>query len=196
MIDSNSCKASYTYSDIVNVFKKPSAGFVTYPAIVDLNDAQNVQIKNATVDGSNYSWFVNGNQWANTKDITYSFDDVGCVPFRLIAVNSNNCIDTTEKFVCVIEGFNFWMPDCFSPNGDNVNDILAPKGSGWTDTDYVFEIYNRWGKKIFHTHDMNAGWDGRTGGKVDQDDMYYWHVSITDNMGRANDFKGFAALLK
>ena len=61
---------------------------------------------------------VNGSYFSDSQDINYSFADTGCVPFRLIAVSSNNCRDTLNKQICVIEGFNVWMPDCFTPNGD------------------------------------------------------------------------------
>jgi gliding motility-associated-like protein len=50
------------------------------------------------------------------------------------------------------------VPDVFTPNGDGVNDIYKLNV-----VDIVidnFEIFDRWGKKLFETVDHSQGWNG------------------------------------
>jgi len=105
-------------------------------------------------------------------------------------------MDTLDKPICVIEGFNFWMPNAFTPNGDGKNDFFQPQGTAWVDKNYAFEIFNRWGKRIFKTNDITAGWDGETKGEVDPFNRYLWRVTVTDILDRPHDFKGFVLILK
>lgn len=195
--DSNHCKTAYTYSNVVRVLAGPKADFKTNPAIITLNNAENVLIENLTANGGAYDWRVNGIFMGNSHDINYTFKDTGCYFIRLIAKNHNNCIDTSEKFVCVIEGFNFYMPNCISVNSDNVNDVLIPKGTGWTSKNYLFEVYNRWGNRIFKTQDPKQGWDGKwNGDSIDQMGVYYWRVNITDNIEDIHEMRGHVTILR
>ncbi len=193
--DSNNCKAGFTYTGAINVLKKPDANFTSDPVLITLDNDQDVLFKpinSATL----YQWYVNGNFLASTPKIHYSFPDTGCVPFRLIAINADNCRDTVDKNICVIEGFNIWVPNCFSPNNDGKNDVFMPKGTGWIERGYVFEIFNRWGTRIYHTNNMNDSWDGKTKNLYDQDDAYFWHVSVTDNLNNEYNYKGLVYILK
>lgn len=195
--DSNNCKTSFTYSNVITVLSKPKASFSTNPTVITLNNSENVLIENTTVNGQSYNWRVNGIFQGQTKDISYTFKDTGCNFFRLIATNQNNCVDTLDKFVCVIEGFNFYMPNGFTPNNDNLNDVLIPLGTGWTSKNYLFEVYSRWGNRIFKTNDLLQGWDG----KINDSDtnpfcIYYWRVNITDNIGEVHELKGHVTIFK
>ena len=54
----------------------------------------------------------------------------------------------------------FYIPNAFTPNSDGKNDYFKPIINFAVD-DYLMEIYNRWGEKIFSTTETAAGWDGR-----------------------------------
>lgn len=195
--DSNNCKTSFTYSNVITVLSSPVADFKTDPDVITLNNAENVLIENLTKNGDTFNWRINGLFIGQTKDITYTFKDTGCNFIRLIAKNQNNCVDTVDKFVCVIEGFNFYMPNCITVNNDNLNDVLIPLGTGWKADNYVFEIYNRWGKRIFKTTDYLKGWDGKFDDSNDYpNDIYYWRVSITDNIDKSHELTGHVTLSK
>jgi gliding motility-associated-like protein len=56
-----------------------------------------------------------------------------------------------------------FVPSGFSPNGDNENDFLCVY-SDCMDA-FVFEIYNRWGEKVYETAEMSICWDGTWKGK-------------------------------
>jgi gliding motility-associated-like protein len=57
------------------------------------------------------------------------------------------------------------MPAAFSPNGDGKNDRFRPLiEPGCRVQDFIFSIYNRYGQRIYKTHDPATGWDGTING--------------------------------
>lgn len=55
----------------------------------------------------------------------------------------------------------FYIPKSFTPNGDGLNDLFGPISKTLDPNFYSFYIYDRWGKLIFTTNDLNIFWDGK-----------------------------------
>jgi gliding motility-associated-like protein len=60
--------------------------------------------------------------------------------------------------VLVKVGNLIFIPNSFTPDEDNLNDVFTPKGTGISE--FSMLIYNRWGELIFETNDIDIGWDG------------------------------------
>ena len=61
-------------------------------------------------------------------------------------------------------GLIYYIPNTFTPNGDEFNQTFKPIFSNSIDVyNYSFYIYNRWEHVIFETHDVEKGWDGLFG---------------------------------
>jgi gliding motility-associated-like protein len=75
-------------------------------------------------------------------------------------------------YVCE-EPFVF-VPNAFTPNGDNENDVLYVRSS--IVEELVFRVYNRWGELVFETSDINTGWDGSFKGKKMDPDVYDYYL--------------------
>ncbi|MBL7755059.1 MAG: gliding motility-associated C-terminal domain-containing protein, partial [Chitinophagaceae bacterium] len=67
------------------------------------------------------------------------------------------------------------MPNAFSPNGDNTNDVFRPVGNARFEQ-YDFSVYNRWGQRVFQTNSLNTGWNGEINGK--QADLGTYHFLL------------------
>jgi gliding motility-associated-like protein len=52
------------------------------------------------------------------------------------------------------------VPNSFSPNNDGKNDEFLPKSTGVLVEDYTLAIYDRWGERVFLTHNLSEGWKG------------------------------------
>ena len=52
-----------------------------------------------------------------------------------------------------------WVASAFTPNGDGLNDFVYARLIGLPQMNY-FKIFDRWGKMIFETTNLNQGWDG------------------------------------
>jgi subtilisin-like proprotein convertase family protein len=88
---------------------------------------------------------------------TYSFQ----------VTSSTGCMVEDEMTVFVLEKGNFFLPNVFSPNGDNINDeIRIFPGSGIQRV-LQWVIFDRWGDAVygktnFDPDDPSVFWDGRT----------------------------------
>lgn len=65
------------------------------------------------------------------------------------------------------------VPNAFTPDGDGVNDVFLPILTDIDPSQYLLEIFDRWGQLVFSTEDPHKGWDGdgRTPG------VYVWQLS-------------------
>jgi gliding motility-associated-like protein len=72
------------------------------------------------------------------------------------------CEGDTSYYEVIIQDcpyFQLFMPNSFTPNGDNYNETFYVQG---IDRDKIksLVIYNRWGEKVYETFD-NTPWDGK-----------------------------------
>ncbi len=96
-----------------------------------------------------------------SRDIfTYSHKGtlVGC--YYVTAVDSAGNQSKGSNTVCVDECGEYQLPNVFTPNGDNINDIFKSYNPGGV-AKVDMKIYNRWGKLVFKTEDPDINWDGR-----------------------------------
>ena len=79
--------------------------------------------------------------------------------------------------------FNLYIPNAFTPNGDQLNDTFTAKGGRLTS--YSMLIYNEWGELLYETDDINAPWDGTYKGESVPSDTYVYKIFATgDVMGQ------------
>jgi gliding motility-associated-like protein len=88
----------------------------------------------------------------NTRYEVMVIDEFGCTHTAYININIR-----IEKKV--------WVPNVFSPNGDDVNDKFTIYGNPALEEIEVLQIYDRWGELVFEGHDFPPnnpahGWDG------------------------------------
>jgi gliding motility-associated-like protein len=111
-----------------------------------------------------------------TPEIGNERDTLIRFPYSL-QLMSNGCTVTINGIV------NIGLPDVdipnvFSPNGDQVNDVfrLVVKNRRKALIDR-FEVYNRWGQKIFESTTPTANWDGKVnGGDEAPVDVYVYRI--------------------
>jgi gliding motility-associated-like protein len=91
---------------------------------------------------------------------TYSHNGVlvGC--YYITAVDTAGNVSPASNAVCLDECGSYELPNVFTPNGDNMNDIFKSNNPGGV-RKVDMKIFNRWGKLVFQTADPAVNWDGR-----------------------------------
>lgn len=89
----------------------------------------------------------------------------------------------------------FFIPTAFSPNGDGINDELKVMGKGIKAVN--FDIYERWGQKVFGTTDYTIGWDGTfNGGQKCLPGVYAYRVFVEFLDGTSTSQQGNVTLMR
>ena len=94
------------------------------------------------------------------------------------------------------ESFSIYVPNAFTPNGDNYNNLFLPVILG--SQKYEMWIYDRWGMQLWHSTDPGKGWDGRVEGKPEivQQDVYVWLIRVTDILNKKHRYVGSVTIVK
>ncbi|MEM1323268.1 MAG: LamG-like jellyroll fold domain-containing protein [Bacteroidota bacterium] len=89
---------------------------------------------------------------AGLFDYTLSFNDGRCIAFDTIqlTVIDPNSLDCQTVF----------LPNAFTPNGDNRNDTYGISNPFAVQNLLSLEIFDRWGGRVFFTTDPFEAWDG------------------------------------
>jgi large repetitive protein len=201
--DINNCHASFTYSNAIVALPKPVVT-ISDPGYLTMANADNVEFRAGGSGAGSFAWVLDGVKLGSGLRVVHSFPDTGCHYLKLVGYAGNSCRDSSERSLCIYEGFSFYMPNAFTPNGDGLNDQLLPKGAGWLYDDYLFEIYARWGTLVFRSRDVSKGWDGgyheskNVPGTylADKNDAYLWRVEVRDNTGELHEKRGVVVLVR
>ncbi|MDN5201348.1 PKD domain-containing protein [Fulvivirgaceae bacterium BMA10] len=101
-------------------------------------------------------------------------DTIQLFNVMLSATTSFGCSSSIEKQVVIHPSDcdqRIKLPNIFTPNGDNLNDVLRPLIQNGEEVykpitiddevkNYKMQIYSRWGELIFETTDVEDGWTG------------------------------------
>ena len=81
---------------------------------------------------------------------------------------------------CATQFERVFIPNTFTPNGDTLNAYFMPIVTFVRPNKYSFMVFDRWGEKIFETHDRLTGWDGtKNGNKVQAGTYIYKFTYMT-----------------
>ena len=97
---------------------------------------------------------------------------------------------------CVSQTPILFLPNTFTPNGDEHNEIFKPVTNFVSDIGYVFSIYSRNGENIFSTNDPRKGWDGTFNGRFVKNDNYVYHVSYINGVAQLTEKTGSFNLIR
>jgi gliding motility-associated-like protein len=88
-----------------------------------------------------------------------------------------------------------YIPNSFSPNGDNINDKFQVFGLGILS--YEIHIYNRWGELVYYSKDINEVWDGKAKGSILSGDIYIYKIFVsTSTRNNVHPYFGKILLLR
>lgn len=95
---------------------------------------------------------------------------------------------------CARQHPNVFVPNAFMPEG--VNNVFKPITVYVQADSYLFQIYDRWGNRIFETTDPNQGWNGSIGGKENPQGAYVYFISFVSSKGDTYTKRGSVTLIR
>ncbi len=130
---------------------------------------------------SNYEWKLpdgNGFYFSNDSIVTFQFKNKN-EAIQLAGWDLASCKDTTytNLFSTNCCG-GVLMPNAFSPNNDGRNDYFGLVGKDKFFEDFSFQIFNRWGLKVFNASDASVRWDGTFKGQYLDIGTYYYVIRL------------------
>lgn len=127
-----------------------------------------------SVPGITYTLDLQGGMLDPMDSLRICYPD--CGRFFITRTGQSSVCQKTFSQTVDVGGTDDHFPNAFTPNGDGANDRFRPLLACPPES-MTFEVYDRWGKKVFTTSDPKSpGWDGSLDGQVAPADVYAWRV--------------------
>ncbi len=115
--------------------------------------------------------------------------------YTIVGVDKTGC-EVRRTLTIIVEEpcSDYFVPNVFTPNGDDVNDKFEIKAENLTSFSIV--IYDRWGKEMYKSNNPDVYWNGDTeeGAKAPTGVYYYIIASTCRNNTYKKD--GFVQLIR
>ncbi|MFK7948709.1 MAG: LamG-like jellyroll fold domain-containing protein [Saprospiraceae bacterium] len=98
-------------------------------------------------------------------------DDNFCVTYDTLQINVIN----PEDLPCD----EVFLPKAFTPNGDLLNDTYSISNPNVVQQLRIFEIYDRWGTRVFVTDNPFEFWDGTYNGTPVNPGVFIWKIEYS-----------------
>ena len=122
--------------------------------------------------------------------------------YIMTSVDENGCVASDNAFVTVLPdpGNILFVPNTFTPNSDNNNDVFFVFGYNLTLVTKLY-VFDRWGELVFSRenvdpYDLNNGWDGTMGGKILNNGVYAYVVEVQFETGQKLSKMGNVTLIR
>ena len=113
----------------------------------------------------------------------------------VIKVTDNNGCELRDTVKVNLLGNILLVPTAFSPNKDGVNDFFRPLNRNIKALN--FQVYNRWGEKVYETSRLDEGWDGFFRGTAQEMGVYVWKAEYQlENQTSKQYIQGNVTLLR
>ncbi len=119
----------------------------------------------------------------------------------LFALDNKGCLYSDDLKIKVLLHSSIYIPTIFSPNDDDINDLLAPMSDPSVTVIEYFEIFSRWGElvyaaKNFAPNQTNVGWDGTLAGKNMMPGVFVYRLSAINKKGKVLQQTGNITLIR
>ncbi|NDC93231.1 MAG: hypothetical protein EB087_05915, partial [Flavobacteriales bacterium] len=200
VIGFNIYTCSDTVESIVTVNPNPIADFSVDRTLLTSDDPS-IKITNNSSGGVSNIWdFGDDNQLENnlnTIDYSYPFSE-GDYLIELLVISVDGCLDSTEHLIQIKGDDIYYVPNCFTPDGDEFNNSFLPIfTTGFDPANYEFTIYNRWGEIIFVSKNHLTAWDGTFNNKLCKEGLYPFTIKYKNpDIDRFKIISGHINLLR
>ena len=201
VVSADGCTGTATLDDIVCVYEDPTPGFYWTPNNPSVLDPT-IEVINTSPDGTGFAYDFGGVGSSNEMNPVFTFPSVDEETEYIICqtvTNDFGCEATSCQAVTIIEEVVFYVPNSFTPDGDDYNEEFFPVFTAGVDPyDYHLTIFNRWGEIIFESFNYDNGWPGTYGNQgLVEDGVYIWQIEFGEkNTDKKRKYRGHVTVLK
>lgn len=195
LTNSYGCQVTDTLQYPIVVYPTPDAGFTASPSQTSVLEPE-IQFSDNSTGASFWNFDFGDNETSISQSPSHIFPDTGTFTITQIVRNQFGCSDTLQRLVIIDPVINTFIPNAFTPNGNSLNEVFKPKLFGILE--FGMFIYDRWGKRIFETRDMDEGWNGRFEGFGDvlPGGVYVYKIYTKDIFQNNHTFVGRVTLVR
>lgn len=172
----------------ITVVPRPIAKITYSPEFID-TDNPVLSLKDDSQNGASSKWDISDGTTSTARSLTHRFRDVSGENISVFLTSYNevgaHCYDTASITLPIML-FSVWVPNAFTPDGDGQNDYFFFYSLNEL-TEVKFEIFNRWGAKVYafdqtkfqsyEGMDRKLGWNGTYEGKDAPVGAYTWRLT-------------------
>jgi gliding motility-associated-like protein len=187
------CVDKDSVTAMINVYPNPIASFTFSPDEADLFDSE-ITFTDLSVVAAQWYWDFGDGTTDVIQHPVHQYLDSGSYTVVLHIENQYGCKDSTEKVVIIKPTFAVYIPNAFTPDGDNINDFFFASGYGITQLETL--IFDRWGEIIFEGYQLDSKWDGTYKNLLVETEVFNYKIRAKDIFGKWHEFIGKVTLIK
>lgn len=190
------CTNDTARSDYIEVFPVPYANFELSPEKVNVLNATIEFTDLSAPDIATWDWNFGDGEISDLEDPIHTYTDTGIYTIWLSVETVNGCVDDVSKTVEIDPDFMLYIPNAFTPNGDEKNDVFRPYGEGVKWETFEMTIYNRWGEEIYYTADIDSPWRGWFKDRPVEVGTYVYKIQVYDQDGEKHTYRDGVTLIR
>lgn len=176
------------------------ADFIWGPDPANVNNPT-ITFVNTSSDAVRYFWNIAdmASSTGTNTSFTFSNKEPGTYEVCMVAYNANDCADSICYNVIIDDVLFTYIPNSFTPDGDDHNDVWGMSTNISVITNYQMMVFDRWGQMVYNTTDPYKGWLGsyQNGGEVLKSDVYVYRILYgIQNTEAVKEIVGHVTLIK
>ena len=183
------CKNTIQKTDEITVYQIPKAIFSAEPIETTMSNPT-VNVTNLSLGAESYLWRFGDKKTSINFQPEHIYQEPGYYCIWLSVENTFGCVDSAKECITIKPSYTLFVPNSFTPNGDNLNDVFKPLAQSVVE--YQMDIFNRWGLPVFTTRDINFGWDGGN----EPQGAFNYVIEVKTNGGEQKIYTGSVTLYR
>ncbi len=192
VVSSAGCSNTSTQNAFVTAYLPPLSDF----SFSDNNNG-GFNFTDLSTGALQWSWNFGDGNFSALQNPSHDYSTTQSAIYSLVTLVVSDqqglCTDSSTRQV-ILHEYTLYVPNSFSPNGDGLNDVFLPKGTGIKEWELI--LYDRWGMELFTSKDLNTGWDATFKGKKVQEDTYVYVIHATEFRGTQHQLSGIVNVVK
>jgi gliding motility-associated-like protein len=191
--DQNGCRDSTVVTvdgpDVFDVQISPPNPTISLGESIQLES-----VINRTSGNFSYQWIPeDGLSCSNCSSPTVTIFKTST--YFLFVTDEDNRCKAADTITITVDGTpNVFIPNAFTPNGDQRNDVLKVYGLGILSGE--ISIYDSRGFLVYRGRTDEEGWDGTINNTPAQEGIYFYHADVTFIDNSIRKLKGQIVLIR